>query len=73
VSSDWYIPEIELYVEYWGIGDGWQLPAKHKFYEENALTSIDVHEDELHVLDDIMPRRIKMAAPRCKLRAVRRR
>jgi hypothetical protein len=75
ISCDWYIPEIDLYIEYWGItgGERSQLPFKHKFYEDNSLKAIDVHEDELHLLDSVMPARIKRAVPRCRFRNLSRR
>jgi hypothetical protein len=73
IACDWYIPEIRLHIEYWGSGERSQLPIKHKFYEDNSLQSIDVFEDELHILDQVMPKRIKTAVPRCKLENLGRR
>jgi len=70
ISCDWYVPEIDLYMEYWGFtgGERSQLPIKHKFYQDNSLQAIDIHEDELHILDDVLPKKIKRAVPRCRLR-----
>jgi hypothetical protein len=68
ITCDWYIPEIALHIEYWGSGERSQLPIKHKFYEDNSLQSIDIYEDELHILDQVMPKRIRGAVPRCKFK-----
>lgn len=73
ITCDWYLPEIGLHIEYWGSGERSQLPIKHKFYEDNSLQSIDVYEDELHILDQVMPKRIKRAVPRCKFKNLGRR
>jgi hypothetical protein len=73
ITCDWYIPEIRLYIEYWGRGERSQLPIKHKFYEDNSLQSIDVYENELHILDEVMAKRIKTAVPRCKFKNLGRR
>ncbi len=68
ISCDWYISEIDLYIEYWGTtgGERSQLPIKHKFYQDNSLRAIDVYEDELQILDRVMPMRIRRVSLRSK-------
>lgn len=73
ITCDWCLPEIGLHIEYWGSGERSQLPIKHKFYEDNSLQSIDVYEGELHILDQVMPKRIKRVTPRCKFKNIGRR
>ena len=68
---DWYIPKIDLHIEYWE-KTGWRatsaIELKRKFYEDHSLRAIDIYEDDLHLADRIIPARIREVAPECKLR-----
>jgi len=70
VLCDWYIPKIDLYIEYWE--KPWRqtsaIELKHKFYEDHSLKAIDVYEDDLRLADRIIPARIREVAPQCKFR-----
>jgi len=71
VLCDWYIPKIELYIEYWE-KTGWRqtsaIELKRKFYEDHSLRAIDIYEDDLRLADRIIPARIREVAPRCSFR-----
>jgi len=71
VLCDWYIPKIDLYIEYWEKTSWRQTGAielKRKFYEGHSLRAIDIYEDDLRLADRIIPARIREAAPKCKFR-----
>ena len=68
---DWYIPKIELYIEYWEKTSWRQASAidlKRKFYQDHSLKAIDIYEDDLRLADRIIPARIREVAPKCKFK-----
>jgi len=71
VLCDWYIPKIDLHIEYWE-KTSWRetsaIDLKHKFYEHHSLRAIDIYEDDLRLADRIIPARIREVAPRCKFK-----
>jgi len=71
VLCDWYIPKIDLYIEYWE-KKPWQetnaIHVKRKFYEDHSLRAIDIYEDDLRLADRIIPARIRQVAPKCKFK-----
>jgi len=71
VLCDWYIPKIDLYIEYWE-KTSWRetgaVELKHKLYEEHSLRAIDIYEDDLRLADRIIPERIREVAPQFKFR-----
>ena len=70
VLCDWYIPKIELYIEYWEKArrEPGVIQSKQKFYEDHSLKMINVYEDDLPLADRIIPARIRQTAPQCKFR-----
>jgi len=71
VLCDWYIPKIDLYIEYWEKTrwrDASAMELKRKFYEDHSLKAIDIYEDDLRIADRIIPARIREVAPRCRFR-----
>ena len=71
VLCDWYIPKIDLHIEFWerkARGDPRAIEIKQKFYEEHSLRAIDIYENDLQVADRIIPARIRQVVPKCKLR-----
>jgi len=71
VLCDWYIPKIDLHIEFWekkASGDPRAIEIKQKFYEDHSLRAIDIHENDLQVADRIIPARIRQVAPECKFR-----
>ena len=71
VLCDWYIPKIDLHIEYWEKTrwrDASAMELKRKFYQDHSLRAIDVYEDDLRLADRIIPLRIREAAPQCKFR-----
>jgi len=71
VLCDWYIPKIDLHIEFWEKktrGDPRAIEIKQKFYEEHSLRAIDIYENDLPVADRIIPARIRQVAPECKFR-----
>jgi len=71
VLCDWYIPKIDLYIEYWE-KKPWRetsaIELKRKFYEAHSLRAIDIYEDDLRLADRIIPARIREVAPKCKFK-----
>jgi len=71
VLCDWYIPKIELHVEFWekkSRGDPRAIEIKQKFHEDHSLRAIDIYENDLQIADRIIPARIRQAAPKCKFK-----
>ena len=55
--SDFYIPEIDTYIEYYGKYDGEYISRKHvkdQIYMENGLNYIALGKKDLDNLDDIL-------------------
>lgn len=54
ITPDWYLPNLNLYIEHWGISNSKkyneQKNFKLKYYNENNKTIICTHEDDLHNL-----------------------
>ena len=71
VLCDWYIPKIDLYIEYWE-KKPWRetgtIELKRKFYEDHSLKAIDIYEDDLRLADRIISARIRAVTPECKFR-----
>jgi len=71
VLCDWYIPKIDLHIEFWekkARGDPRAIEIKQKFYEGHSLRAIDIYENDLQMADRIIPARIREAVPKCKFR-----
>ena len=62
VLSDFYLPQEDIYIEFWGIENDEQYEKrkqeKIKLYNENNLNRIDLTKEDIKRLDDIMPRLI---------------
>ena len=55
--SDFYIPELDTYIEYYGKYDGEYISRKHakdQIYKENNLNYIALGKKDLENLDDIL-------------------
>jgi len=73
VLCDWYIPKIDLYIEYWektSWRQGSAIELKRKFYEDHSLRAIDIYEDDLRLADRIIPARIREVEPQCKFKSL---
>jgi len=73
VLCDWYIPKIDLHIEFWekkARGDPRAIEIKQKFYEDHSLRAIDIYENDLCLADRIIPQRIRQVAPECKFRKI---
>ena len=71
VLCDWYIPKIDLHIEFWekkARGDPRAIEIKQKFYEDHSLRAIDIYENDLQIADRIIPARIRQVAPECKFK-----
>ena len=71
VLCDWYIPKIDLHIEFWekkARGDPRAIEIKQKFYKDHSLRAIDIYENDLYLADRIIPARIRQAAPECKFK-----
>ncbi|MFA6867317.1 MAG: hypothetical protein WCR54_07355 [Clostridia bacterium] len=62
VLSDFYLPDGNVYVEFWGLNDDMRyLKRKEEIiqmYEENQLNLISLEEPDVKRLNDILPRRL---------------
>jgi hypothetical protein len=74
--SDWYIPEIDLCVEYWEqpvvskteLGETYEMHHKRKFYEDHSLKVINIYEDDLSQPDRLISTKIRNVVPECRFR-----
>lgn len=62
VLSDFYIPEGNVYIEFWGLNDDQNYlerkEKKIKLYKDNNLNLISLEENDIKRLNDIMPRKL---------------
>ena len=62
VLSDFYLPEGNVYIEFWGIDDDEKYlkrkEEKIRLYEENGYSRIDLNESHIKRLNDILPREL---------------
>jgi hypothetical protein len=66
IVSDWYIPDIDLYVEYWDTPSGEEtneMHLKHLFYKRNSIRFIDLFINELPDADRIIAKKISSIEP----------
>ena len=60
VLSDFYLPQGNVYIEYWGLEDNEKYSKrkeeKIKLYDENHYNRIDLYEKDIKRLNDILPR-----------------
>jgi len=71
VLCDWYIPKIDLHIEFWekkSREDPRAIEIKQKFYEDHSLRAIDIYENDLQIADRMIPARIREVAPECKFK-----
>jgi len=71
VLCDWYIPKIDLHIEFWekkAGGDPRAIEIKQKFYEDHSLRAIDIYENDLQLADRVIPARIRGVAPKCRFK-----
>lgn len=62
VLSDFYVPDGNVYIEFWGLNDDQKYLArkekKLKMYNDNNLNLISLEESDVKRLNDIMPRKL---------------
>lgn len=62
VLSDFYLPQGNVYIEFWGIEDDEKYERrkqeKIKLYDKNNINRIDLNESHIKRLDDILPREL---------------
>lgn len=62
VISDFYIPNGQIYIEYWGLEENEKYAKrkseKLKIYEENKFKLISLNEADVENLDDSLPRKL---------------
>jgi len=72
VISDFYIPDGDVYIEFWGISDedAYSLRKKKKqeLYRDNSINLIELEQDSIKRLSDIMPRKLHEYIPNKKFR-----
>lgn len=62
VTCDFYLPDANVYIEYWGLDD----PAyrryrseKEKFYSKQGLELVSLVEEDVKHIDEILPSRLR--------------
>jgi len=67
VLSDFYLPDGDVYIEFWGLNDDEKYlkrkKKKKKLYKENEIDVIHMEEDHIKRLNDIMPRKLHSYLP----------
>jgi len=62
VLSDFYIPDGNVYIEFWGLNDDQRYlkrkEKKLKMYKDNNLNLISLEEADVKRLNDILPRKL---------------
>lgn len=62
VLSDFYIPEGNVYIEFWGLNDDQKYlerkEKKIKLYKENNINLISLEENDIKRLSDVLPRKL---------------
>ena len=62
VLSDFYVKDINLYIEFWGIEDDEKYikrkETKIKLYDNNNYKRLDLTEKDIKRLNDILPREL---------------
>lgn len=60
VLSDFYIPKIDVYIEYWGLKNNQDYENRKRYkiylYEQNNYKRIDLDETHINRIDDVLPR-----------------
>jgi len=67
VLSDFYLPEGDVYIEFWGLNEDEQYLKRKKkkksLYENNDVDVIHLEEKHIKRLNDIMPRKLHEYLP----------
>ena len=61
VLSDFYLPQGEVYIEFWGKDDekyNMRRERKLQLYKDNGYKVINIEPDEIKILGDVMPRKV---------------
>jgi|SRR3989344_1387048 len=71
LKCDWYIPELNLYIEYWGlVGNDFydkQKERKLEIYKENELNLISIFPSDLTKLHNVLNRILKLKEEKNKI------
>lgn len=66
VYCDFYIPQGECYIEYWGMKEEEYLKRKRKkldLYQKHKLNLIELTETDIENIDDVLPVRLRSFLP----------
>jgi len=70
VLSDFFIPEGEVYLEFWGLSEDKKYQKrkkiKQKLYKVNKINLIELEEKDVKRLQDLMPRKLHKYLPNKK-------
>jgi len=61
LTSDFYLPQGKVYIEYWGHSDSAYLKQKmrkRELYQQYQLNLIELEENDLDALDTLLPREL---------------
>jgi len=73
MRCDWHIPDLDLYIEYWEETAPAHIDTvnlKRKLYADHSLKVVHLYENDLPLLDHVLPTRIAALFPRCKFRGL---
>mgnify|MGYP001066167099 CR=1 FL=1 len=73
MRCDWYIPDLDLYIEYWeepAPASADTVDLKRKLYADHFLRVIHLYENDLPLLDHVLPARIAALSPKCKFQGL---
>ena len=71
MRCDWHIPDLDLYIEYWeepAPSHADTVNMKGKLYADHSLKVIHLYENDLPLLDRVLPTRIAALFPKCRFR-----
>ncbi|WP_299195681.1 hypothetical protein [uncultured Amphritea sp.] len=68
-KADFYLPQIRLYIEFWGSENDPSYLAdkmrKKALYQSNNLDVIELQEDDLNNLEELLPRQLRRFGLEC--------
>jgi hypothetical protein len=71
MRCDWHIPDLDMYIEYWEELSPTHtdtVNAKRKLYADHSLSVVHLYENDLPVLDRVLPAKITALVGKTKFR-----
>jgi len=67
---DFYIPQGKIWIEYWGLDEEKYIKRKDlkkRLYEKNNYHLIELFDEDIIILDDVMPKKLKKFSDEFKI------